>query len=47
MRFLFSKVNDYLFISDFILPKEKVGQAHFSLYFANARCLACHNLNFT
>jgi hypothetical protein len=32
---------------DIVLPKEKVGQAHFSLYFANANCLASHNLNFT
>ena len=33
--------------SDFISPKEKAGQAHFSLYFAIALCLASHNLNFT
>jgi hypothetical protein len=32
---------------DFILPKEKAGQAHFSLYFAIAIRLASHNLNFT
>jgi hypothetical protein len=47
MRFLFSKVNDFLFIFDFILPKEKAGHAHFFLYFAIAICLASHNLNFT
>jgi hypothetical protein len=47
MRFLFSKVKGFLFIFDCILPKEKAGQAHFSLYFAIARCLASHNLNFT
>jgi hypothetical protein len=29
------------------LPKEKAGQAHFSLYAAIALCLANHNLNFT
>jgi len=45
MRFLFSKVNDYLLFFDFISPKEKVGYAHFSLYFAIAFCLANHNLN--
>ena len=31
---------------DIVLPKEKAGQAHFSLYFAIANCLANHNLNF-
>jgi hypothetical protein len=32
---------------DLFSPKEKAGQAHFSLYFAIANCLDSHNLNFT
>jgi hypothetical protein len=36
----------YVFF-DFVLPKEKVGQAHFSLYLASASCLARHNLHTT
>jgi len=40
MRFLFSKVNDFLFIFDFVLPiKKPRAQPWTSLYFSSASAL--------
>jgi hypothetical protein len=46
MRFLFSKVKFFHVKKDsFFTKKEKVGQAHFSLYFSSARALARASLS--